>query len=74
MIAYIDKNKDRFGVEPICRVLPVAPSTYYERRARANDPDRRPPRAVRDEALKLEIQRVGKRTSASTASAKYGAS
>ena len=31
MIAYIDANRDRFGVEPICRVLPIAPSTYYAR-------------------------------------------
>ena len=29
MIAYIDANRDRFGVEPICQVLPIAPSTYY---------------------------------------------
>ena len=29
MIAYIDRHKDRFGVEPICRVLQIAPSTYY---------------------------------------------
>jgi putative transposase len=32
MIAYIDANRDRFGVEPICRVLPIAPSTYYDAR------------------------------------------
>ena len=30
MIAFIDDHKDRHGVEPICRVLPIAPSTYYE--------------------------------------------
>jgi putative transposase len=30
MIAYIDRNRDRFGVEPICRVLPIAPSTYHD--------------------------------------------
>jgi putative transposase len=29
MIAYIDRHKDRFGVEPICRVLPIASSTYH---------------------------------------------
>jgi hypothetical protein len=29
---YIDANRDRFGVEPICRVLPIAPATYYGRR------------------------------------------
>jgi len=53
MIAYIDQNRDRFGVEPICRHLPIAPSVYY-------DAKRRPPsaRAVRDEQLKAEIRRV----------------
>jgi hypothetical protein len=53
MTAYIDDHKDRYGVEPICELLPIAPSTYY-------DAKRRPPsaRAVRDEALKAEIRRV----------------
>jgi len=53
MIAYIDKEKERFGVEPICRELPIAPSTYYDAKSR-------PPsaRAVRDEELKPEIERV----------------
>ena len=58
MVSYIDEYKDRFGVEPICRVLPIAPSTYYEMKARQRDPSRVPPRAVRDEELKPEIQRV----------------
>ena len=30
MVRYVDDHKDRFGVEPICQVLPIAPSTYYE--------------------------------------------
>ena len=53
MIAYIDQHRDRYGVEPICRVLPIAPSTYY-------DAKRRPPsaRALRDEELKAEVRRV----------------
>jgi putative transposase len=53
MIAYIEANRDRFGVEPICRVLPIAPSTYY-------DATRRPAsaRALRDQELKAEIGRV----------------
>jgi transposase InsO family protein len=58
MVRYIDDHKDRFGVEPICAVLPIAPSTYYEQKARELDPERRPLRAMRDEALKPEIQRV----------------
>ena len=53
MIAYIDRNRDRFGVEPICRLLPVAPSTYH-------DAKHRPPsaRRLRDERLKTQIARV----------------
>jgi putative transposase len=58
MVRYIDEHKDRFGVEPICAVLPIAPSTYYEQKAREREPDRRPARAIRDDALKLQIQRV----------------
>ena len=53
MIAYIDGNKARFGVEPICRHLPIAPSTYYEVRSRAPSA-----RKLRDEQLKTEIARV----------------
>ena len=58
MVAYIDDYRDRFGVEPICKVLPIAPSTYYERKAQERDPDRRSGRVKRDELLKPEIQRV----------------
>jgi putative transposase len=53
MIAYIDANRDRFGVEPICRVLPIAPSSYYAARHRP-----RSARSRRDQELKLEIGRV----------------
>jgi len=58
MVRYIDDYRGRFGVEPICKVLPIAPSTYYEEKAREREPERRPPRAKRDERLKVEIQRV----------------
>jgi transposase InsO family protein len=58
MVRYIDDHKDRFGVEPICAVLPIAPSTYYEYKLREREPDRRPEREKRDEALKPEVQRV----------------
>ena len=58
MVSYIDDYRDCFGVEPICRVLPIAPSTYYEMKARQRDPSRQPPRAIRDEQLKPEIRRV----------------
>jgi transposase InsO family protein len=58
MVSYIDAHRERYGVEPICAVLPIAPSTYYEQKARERDPDRRPARVKRDEALKPEIERV----------------
>ena len=47
-----------YGVEPICRVLPIAPSTYREHAARHADPSRVPARAKRDEVLKVEVRRV----------------
>ncbi len=58
MVIYIDDHKNRFGVEPICAVLPIAPSTYYANKTKHRDPDRRSARAKRDDALKIEIQRV----------------
>jgi transposase InsO family protein len=58
MTAFIDKHKDAYGVEPICSVLPIAPSTYYEQRARQADPSQLPERTRRDAALKVEIERV----------------
>lgn len=58
MVRYIDDHKGRFGVEPICQVLPIAPSTYYEQKARERDPSRHPARYHQDEALKPEITRV----------------
>ena len=58
MVTYIDKYRDRFGVEPICNVLPIAPSTYYEVKTQQRDPDRRSDRAKRDDFLMLEVQRV----------------
>jgi beta-phosphoglucomutase-like phosphatase (HAD superfamily) len=58
MVAFSDAHKAEYGVEPICKQLPIAPSTYYERKARAIDPDRLPWRAQRDQALEAEIQRV----------------
>jgi len=58
MVTYIDNHKARFGVEPICQVLPMAPSTYYAHKARYRDGERRSDRAKRDAVLKCEIQRV----------------
>ncbi len=58
MVTYIDEYKDRFGVEPICSMLPIAPSTYYDSKAKQRNPEARSARAKRDDVLKLEIQRV----------------
>ena len=58
MIAFIDEHRGHYGVEPICRVLPVAPSTYHEHVAQRRDPSRLSSRAQRDETLKPEVMRV----------------
>jgi transposase InsO family protein len=58
MIDFIEEQRGTYGVEPICAVLPIAPSTYYEHRARRRDPERRPKRAKGDDVLRGEIQRV----------------
>ena len=58
MIAFIDDHRDAYGVEPICRVLPIAPSTYYEHVAQRQDPSRLSARAREDLILKPEIARV----------------
>ena len=58
MLAFIDRHRAEYGVEPICAVLPIAPSTYYAHKARASDPERRPPRERRDQGLREDIRRV----------------
>ena len=60
MKAFIDEHREVYGVEPICRVLPIAPSTYYEHATRQANPDRRPARERRDAELCREIRRVFK--------------
>ena len=58
MVSFIDQHRHVNGVEPICALLPIAPSTYYEHKARHADPNRLPPRMKRDAVLRLEIRRV----------------
>jgi putative transposase len=58
MVDFIEAHRDAHGVEPICAVLPIAPSTYYDHLAKRADPARRSDRARRDEALRREIRRV----------------
>jgi len=62
MVAFIDAHRAAYGVEPICAVLPIAPSTYHEQKARERDPARLPARAQRDAALRPEITRVWEAT------------
>lgn len=58
MIGFIDDHHSAYGVEPICKVLPIAPSTYRAQAARRRDPARLPARARCDAALMPEIARV----------------
>lgn len=58
MYAFIEAERETYGVEPICEVLEIAPSGYWAYRAQQTDPTRRSPRAQRDEALREEIRRV----------------
>jgi len=58
MVSFIDDHRDVYGVEPICRVLPIAPSTYHAHAARRLDPSAAPPRVRRDEELRHTIRRV----------------
>ncbi|ALK10623.1 Integrase core domain protein [Blastochloris viridis] len=58
MIAFIDDHREVHGVEPICKVLPIAPSTYHDHVAKRADPAKLSARAKRDQALRPEIARV----------------
>ena len=58
MVTYIDGNKEKHGVESICKELPIAPSTYYDHKVKQRQPDKRSSRAKQDDALKVDIQRV----------------
>ena len=58
MIAFIDDHREVHGVEPICKVLPIAPSTYHAHVAKRANPEKLSARARRDMALKPEIARV----------------
>lgn len=58
MIRFIDDHRVDHGVEPICRVLPIAPATFYDNAAKRADSSRLSDRAKRDADLKPEIKRV----------------
>jgi len=58
MMAFIADHRDELGIEPICRELAVAPSSYHEHAARLADPAKRSARAQRDDEIRAEIKRV----------------
>lgn len=58
MVRYITDHRERFGVEPICAVLPIAPSTYFRVRGQQQDERKRSARAQRDAELRVVIRRV----------------
>lgn len=58
MISFIDDHRSVFGVEPICKLLPIAPSTNYEVIAKRLDVDRLSVRARSDMAMKIEVRRM----------------
>jgi transposase InsO family protein len=58
MIRFIDHHRATYGVEPICAVLPIAPSTYFRVRGQQQDATKRSARATRDDELRVAIQRV----------------
>jgi len=60
MVSFIDEHRGAYGVEPICEVLPIAPSTYYEHKVWEKCPWRRSLRVRQDELIRPEIRRVWK--------------
>jgi putative transposase len=58
MVAFVDEHRQAEGVGPICKELPIAPSTYYAHKATQADPSKLSPRRQRDESLQTEIRRV----------------
>jgi putative transposase len=58
MVTFVDQHRGKLGVEPICAEMPIAPSTYYEHKAREANPERLPARYIRDAVLEVEIRRV----------------
>ena len=57
-MAFIDAHRGKLGIEPICRELAIAPSSYHEHAGRLADPDRRSARARRDDEIEKQIRRA----------------
>ncbi len=62
MIAFIDDHRGTYGVEPICKVLPIAPSTYHAHEAKRRDPTKLSARAKQDAGLKIDLVRNHRRS------------
>jgi len=58
MTAFVDEHRQDYGGDPVCRMLQIAPSAYYERVRKRREPNRRSAQSKRDEVLKPEILRV----------------
>jgi putative transposase len=58
MVTFIDQHRDRYGVEPMRAVLPIAPSTYFRRTGQRQEAAQRSTRSRRDDDLRREIRRV----------------
>jgi putative transposase len=58
MVTFIDQHRAMYGVEPICAVLPIAPSTYFRHKGHQRTPETRSARARRDDELRAAIQRI----------------
>ena len=58
MVAFIDQYRTEYGVEPICKELPIAPSTYHRHKILEQHPERRSRQARHDDQLTPQIQRV----------------
>ena len=56
-VAFVDVHREGHGIEPICRQLAIAPSTYYRYQQQRADPTARSPRAQRDDQLGADLQR-----------------
>jgi putative transposase len=58
MVRFIDDHRTVYGVESICAVVPIAPSTYFRHKAEQRDPTRRSARAQQDAVLRAIILRI----------------
>ena len=72
MVDFIHNNKDRYGVEAICRILPIAASTYYRTLDLADNPEHRAKRDLHDEHHAEQIKRIWKKVQVGMAFLKSG--